>query len=185
MMRCPRNSIKYFGYDLNLFCFDKCIQILLLVCFCHITVVQSYWWAVEVHKGLVAKLKLISKGSIWHFVFLKKKYSWQRKSVGGFWNSNWLQRGEDEALPLTNTARLLLSQRSEGDREDSIRGLIEPQFFWKIIQDLITPQFFLDKIDSFRSLTRPLKTHACKAVASKKYRNYWYLWLATVVNTKR
>ena len=66
------------------------------------------------------------------------------------------RRRRREALALTTTARLLLlSQRSEGDREDSIRelieptiirknicGSIEPQFFEKIICQLLEPQFF-------------------------------------------
>ena len=49
---------------------------------------------------------------------------------------------EKEGLALTTTARLLfLSQRSEGDREDLIRQLIEPQSLKNISVDRLSHNF--------------------------------------------
>ena len=108
------------------------------------------------YKKLVAKPKVFSKDPIQHFCGAKNMPDKGSLSPGFEIQIGYRRRRRREALALTTTARLLLlSQRSEGDREDSIRelieptiirknicGSIEPQFFEKIICQLLEPQFF-------------------------------------------
>ena len=142
-MQCPRNSIRYFGYQSNLLCFhiahyDFSIHVPLSYHNCTILLATQACCIKDTGCKTQGGFKNINLAFCW-----KKKYSWQRKSVAGFWNSNWLRREggggreEEEAFALTTIARLL-------SPESEVRGWqrrLNPRVYWtisfwrRIIQD--------------------------------------------------
>ena len=136
-------SMKYFSSDVDFFVSKMRVFCSSFVCCCHITNPIGEPFS-PLWEKMVVTPKVILKDSILQFD--EEKYSWQRKSVAGYWNSNWLQKKE-EAVTTRCTVRLLLSQRSEGDGEASIhKGWLNHIFL------------------QFSSLTRPLTTQAFEAI---------------------
>ena len=134
-------SMKYFSSDLDFFVSKMRVFCSSFVCCCHITNPIGEPFS-PLWEKMVVTPKVILKDSILQFD--EEKYSWQRKSVAGFWN--WLQKKKEEVTTRC-TVRLLLSQRSEGDGEASIhKGWLNHIFL------------------QFSSLTRPLTTQAFEAI---------------------